>query len=367
MGSDDDLAGLLPEPPPPRPSRREAAIAAAMERFDGTASVSSTPDRTRPRRSPWWTIPSAQTAAFASVLLIAAISVTLTLHMSGGGLAPPSAQPTNVVRPQERAPAKPDASDRPDAVASVAPPGSAPAAVIPVPSSPSQGATRDRGVAAAPLEPLVPARAVLAPPPAPAPAPPPPAAPAPPAALIAVEPAAPYARAARSAAPRVEIAEKGEDPSGNDVVVTGSRVSRGRRINQRGNWNACTVDDPRKDLRDCKSSISRATNKAAASLSEGLTLGWRGDWTAAAEAFTQAIATKPRSGFAYLNRGLAYRHAGDLDRAADDLDLAVRYDGDARSYYNRALLKRERGDERGAQIDVARAVELDPGYGAVSN
>ncbi|MEG3177658.1 hypothetical protein U1872_15565 [Sphingomonas sp. RB3P16] len=223
----------------------------------------------------------------------------------------------------------------------------------------------DRGAADASRKEAAPAPAMIAPPPTPVPLSP--AASAPPAAVVAAEPAAQYARVAKRAAPRVEIAEKGEDASVNDIVVTGSRVSRGRRTTERGDWNACTLDDPRRDLRKCKSAIGRATNTAAVSLSEGLTLGWQGDWAAAVEAFTQAIAAKPRSGFAYLNRGLAYRHSGDLDRAAADLDLAVRYDGDARSYYTRALLKRERGDERGAQIDTARAVELDPGYGDVSN
>src|SRR3954469_24133554 len=35
MGPDDDIAASLPRPPPPRAARREAAIARALERFDG--------------------------------------------------------------------------------------------------------------------------------------------------------------------------------------------------------------------------------------------------------------------------------------------------------------------------------------------
>lgn len=369
MGSNDDLARLLPQPPPPRPGRREAAIAAAMERFDGTSLAGAPPSRTRPRRMAWWRIPSAQMGAFASVLLIAAISATLALHTPGGGLAPPSDQPARVppLLPGT-APAEPGAGARPKALASAKPMVPAPAPLVRAPSSRSEVAMVDRGAADAARNEAAPAPAMMAPPPGPVPLPPPPVAPsAPSAALVAAEPAAPYARVAKGAAPRVEIAEKGEGAAVNDIVVTGSLISPGRRTSLRGDWNACTLDDPRRDLRKCKSLISRATNKAAGSLSEGLTLGWQGDWAAAVEAFTKAIAVKPRSGFAYLNRGLAYRHSGDLDRAAADLDLAVRYDGDARSYYTRALLKRERGDERGAQIDAARAVELDPDYGDVSN
>lgn len=369
MGSDDDLARLLPQPPPPRPSRREAAIAAAMERFDETSLAAAPPSRTPPRRRGWWRLPSAQTGAFASVLLIAAISVTLALHIPDGGLAPSSDQPAGVPPlVPGTAPAEPGAGARPKALASAEPMVPAPTPLVRAPSSRSAVAMVDRGAADAARNEAAPPPAMMAPPPGAVPLPPPPAAlSAGSAALVAAEPAAPYARVAKGAAPRVEIAEQGEGASVNDIVVTGSLISRGPRTSQRGDWNACTLDDPRRDLRKCKSSIGRATNKAAVSLAEGLKFGWQGDWAAAVEAFTKAIAAKPRSGFAYLNRGLAYRHSGDLDRAAADLDLAVRYDGDARSYYTRALLKRERGDDRGAQIDAARAMKLDPDYGDVSN
>lgn len=135
-----------------------------------------------------------------------------------------------------------------------------------------------------------------------------------------------------------------------DVVVTGSRI----RAAPRGDWNACTIDDPARSLRSC-----------GATLSDGLARAWQGDSDAAIAAFDTMIAREPKLGAAYLNRGLAYWRLGDLARATADLDLAVRYAPSARSYYNRARVRRANGNIRGAQADEARALERDSDYAAV--
>jgi tetratricopeptide (TPR) repeat protein len=158
-----------------------------------------------------------------------------------------------------------------------------------------------------------------------------------------------------------------EDAGGNDVVVTGARARRPNPYAARGDWNACTVIDPQESLRGCKALIGIGAKgpagEAAARLSQGLDLAWRGDLDGAIAAFDQAIALKPKFAFAYLNRGLAYQRQGETERAAADLDLAVKYAPySARVHYNRSVLKREQGDRRGASADANRAVELDPGY-----
>ncbi|MDB5707855.1 MAG: hypothetical protein JWN66_4971, partial [Sphingomonas bacterium] len=165
---------------------------------------------------------------------------------------------------------------------------------------------------------------------------------------------------------RMAAAEDREDSA---IVVTGSRVARLSR-NLRGDWNACTVNDPNRSLAGCRNLVDPAATgpagRAAARLADGLSLAWRGDNDGAIAAFDQAIALQPRLAFAWLNRGLAHERLGDLDRAIADLDRAVRYaPGAARGYYNRSLLLRQRGDTRRARADQSRAVDLDLRYGAV--
>jgi tetratricopeptide (TPR) repeat protein len=209
--------------------------------------------------------------------------------------------------------------------------------------------------------------------PAPAPPPPPPPPAAPPAALAMTAPPAPVT-ADRAIA----------DESHDDVVVTGSRVRKSSNAGlegaaqrrsaakraRRGDWNACTVDDPNRTLGGCGKLVDPAAagvaGRAAAHVADGLSLAWRDDLDGAIAAFDQAIAISPRLSFAYLNRGLAYGHKGELERALADLDRAVRYGPNAaRTYYNRSLLRRQRGETDRAEADEASAIALDPRYEAL--
>jgi tetratricopeptide (TPR) repeat protein len=169
-----------------------------------------------------------------------------------------------------------------------------------------------------------------------------------------------------AASPRASKAAAA-DEANSDVVVTGARIAGRDPYAARGDWNACTVNDPEQSLRGCRGAVGIGAKgqagEAAASLSQGLALAWQNDWRGAIAAFDRAIALKPKSAFAYLNRGLAYQREGNLARAAADLDLAIKYAPyAARGYYNRGLLRRERGDVRGANADAARAAEMDSGY-----
>jgi hypothetical protein len=165
-------------------------------------------------------------------------------------------------------------------------------------------------------------------------------------------------------------AEMAAESGVNEIVVTGMRRAAPARSVGRGDWNACTVNDPNRSLAACRKLVDPATKgaagRAAARLADGLSQAWQGDLDGAISAFDQAIAIEPRQSLAYLNRGLAYQRSGDLDRAIADLDRAVKYArGSARAYYNRSLLLRQRGDTRRATADENRAVSLDLRYQAV--
>ncbi|PJI89304.1 tetratricopeptide repeat protein [Sphingomonas koreensis] len=375
---DEGLSGLLPKAPPPRPARREAAIAAAMRRFDGIADAPAEPQH-MPARPPLWKSRWGQAGAFASILLVAMITVPIALE------TPPRTPPA----PRSQAPvaervAKADPrADSPQAPGP-ARPAKPPAAT---PDAPSAPATRGAGAsppaadtATASSETAQPemlaSRLERAPSPRLAPpAPPPPAAPPPPMAEARTDTPSIVATAGRTPRPAMEaaaplsMAEKTE-ATDEGVVVTGARLPRSRAASRRGDWNACTVHDPMQRLSGCKHLVNPAAKGdagiAAARLADGLALAWQGEWDAAVRAFDQAIALEPKRAFAYLNRGLSYQRNGELTRAAADLDLAVRHAPHAaRGYYYRSLLRRQQGDIRGAEADAARAVERDPRYETV--
>ncbi len=155
-------------------------------------------------------------------------------------------------------------------------------------------------------------------------------------------------------------------------MVTGSRIMSPAEIARarRGDWNACTVDDPAHRLDGCKRLVDPAAKgnagRAAARVADGLTLAWDGDMDGAIAAFGAAIDIEPRLAIAYLNRGLAYQRNDDSARALADFDKAVRYAPlAARGYFHRSLALRLKGDARRAAADESRAIELDSRYEAL--
>jgi len=397
MAADDEIAMMLPDPPPPRPDRRTAAIAEAMRRFDGEdASAPAAPVR-RPAatRAPWVGIRKGQVGLLASVALVAVIAIPIALYSPERSAPPPHRQASTEVGRHAAAPG-----------------AASPAGPAPVPT---RRAEADTALAAgrpqAGLAPGGPAAknenidnrqvAALIPP-----SPPPPPAPAPePAPMVApsAEPAAKVAQANAATAPirtqameargRVAHAERADafarpapapaapppaamasnaedrDDDAANIIVTGSRRDS-PALYRRGDWNACTVGDPEQSLDGCRRLVDPGAKgvagRADAQLATGLSLAWDGDMEGAIAAFGRAIALRPRFAFAYLNRGIAYQRDGDLDRALLDFNRSIRYAPDAaRGYLHRSLLLREKGDKRGARADAARAISLDIRYRSV--
>jgi hypothetical protein len=196
MSIDDDLSASLPKAPPPNPSRREAAIEAALRRFDGTDQAPAAPHRP-PASPPWWArLRQPQFGVAVSAAVVAAIGLPAALIAIRDRspapvqetVAPPAAQYVPTAPPGSNAMAE---TQQPPPAAPVAkPPPAVPSSAAPeVPAQQS-----DQLAAQASNE------AKAAPPaPAFAPAPPPPA---------------------PQAAP--VVAERAGQVS--DMVVTGSRI-----------------------------------------------------------------------------------------------------------------------------------------------
>src|SRR5687768_13754687 len=130
MATDNDLLASMPEPPPPRPARREAAIQEALRRFDGAREAApARPGSTRPASmSQGWGRP--QIAVLASAALVVLVSVPIWWTEKDGVLpdvpqAPrPIAQnpPGEAPAPQARAPQQTVPPVTPPVSASTAPP-----------------------------------------------------------------------------------------------------------------------------------------------------------------------------------------------------------------------------------------------------
>lgn len=370
MGTEDDIAALLPNAPRPGPGRRATAIEQAMHSFDAAHDPRGRPVREpHPARShPWW---SSLGQPYAGALAAAASLALIALPVAWISFGDPGGEPARETVESGAANATLDEA--------FAEPSRAPSPQAPPASAPPAGATQER---AAP--PPGPRTAIAAVPP------PPPTAFAEAAPVVALarpaEPSAPSAERARNsrqedsvmvtgsriASPNLESGPSALD-IGADVAAAAPTVARKSTANAgaRGDWNACTVADPNRTLAGCREHIDPSAKgsagRAAAHLADGLSLAWRGEPARAILAFDRAIAIAPQSSFAFLNRGLAYRRSGDLVRALADLDRAVRLaPRSARAYYQRSLLLRQLGDSRRARADAKRAVDLDPRYAAVA-
>ena len=356
MNGEDDLRALLPDPPPPAPKQREAAIAGALARFDGVPAPVQKP---RPATNPWWKgLQRPQAGLFAAAALVAAISLPFAWR------TPVPLTPTT----QERTPAPRESSE-------------ASAASHEIVRAPADAAAPEPAIADATVAPRSappPSRSDVAPAAqrveiaqaAPAAPPPPPAKRAETAAPIVVQGrAVPRAMQDSPVAVTVVSTEDYSRDEGREVVVTGTRAAKIKPIG-RGDWNACTVNDPARAPARCGKLAGKAPkaarSEAEAHLSSGLKQAWSGDLDKAIESFNAAIAVAPELPVAYLNRGLAYDRQGDSEAALADLDRTVRLSPkSARAYYNRSVLLRKYGDPKRASADEQQAINLDPRYQAI--
>ena len=203
MAVNDDHSPWLPQPPPPRPARREAAIGAALRRFEGIEDAAPVASE-RPRRS-WANTHRPQLAGVASVLLVAFVGIPVAV-IGLRDQTPTSERAPAPSAVQSTPPSSPEVAEAEEPGAGFQPPAAGRGA-----DGESRVAARTDAVPPAPRQAesaLAPASPVIA---AAAPPPPPP----------------PQRASSPSNEPRaVASAEKVEvEPPGHDVIVTGSRIA----------------------------------------------------------------------------------------------------------------------------------------------
>ena len=95
----------------------------------------------------------------------------------------------------------------------------------------------------------------------------------------------------------------------------------------------------------------------------------RGEWQNAVDAASAAIARNPDLAAAYLIRGRAHGHLGNVESAAADFAAATRLDPDihrrqeqAVNFFNRGVDAYHRGETDHAIGNFTRAIELNPQY-----
>jgi len=363
--SDPDLGNALPPPPPPAPARREAAIDAAMRRFDGRPAE---PPARPAREAPFWRR-QPQMGAFVTLGLMAVIGGPLA-WLAVERTTAPSHEARTIARveapaPDVRAPEQevavrtaprlnsppatiPTAPARETVGGVVAPPAESAPATRLAEAGPG-GAVTDNArkadqIASARVEgfgaPIAAAPAAVAPM-----LPPPP----PPPAMAGV------------VAPAPAIASAQDEASSQNIVVTGMRA---RRQVKGADWSACTIDDPRRDVSRCADILRTArpgpAGVAASHVAEGLRRAWQDDLDGAAKEFDIAIQVAPKSSAAYLNRSLLSMRQNAGDRALADANKAVRYaPNSAQAYRVRATVLRQLGKDGKADDDERQAAELD--------
>ncbi|NUR46130.1 MAG: hypothetical protein HOP91_08265 [Sphingomonas sp.] len=189
----DNESSLLPEPPPPRPAARDAAIEAAMRRFDGL------PDQPAAKPKPrvaWSRRPQFQLAMAASLVLAVGLPATLIAIHDNGGI------PGTTPRPAAEAPAQvesvaPSMNFAPEAPSDEmkVPAKPAPPATIPAPQLQAPAVNAPAPAAPVAQREVSAERDEIAPAPPPPPPPPPPS-----------------------------VSQKSAVEEGSALVVTGSRV-----------------------------------------------------------------------------------------------------------------------------------------------
>ena len=131
---------------------------------------------------------------------------------------------------------------------------------------------------------------------------------------------------------------------------------------------ASNVDDCIKAIGDakiaaCTKVIEHRRKAGFAYNNRGNAFREKGDFDRAIADFDQAIKLQPKSMLAYNGRGIARREKGEFDRAIADFDQAIRLDPKyAQSYNNRGIALREKGEYDRALADYDEAIRLDPKF-----
>ena len=88
----------------------------------------------------------------------------------------------------------------------------------------------------------------------------------------------------------------------------------------------------------------------------------RGEIAQARTDFEAAVATDPKLGEAFVNRGSVHIYEGRFQEGLADTErgLALGLSEPERAYFNRAMAREWMDDEKGAYLDYRKAAELNP-------
>jgi tetratricopeptide (TPR) repeat protein len=112
-------------------------------------------------------------------------------------------------------------------------------------------------------------------------------------------------------------------------------------------------------IKDLDQAIRLQPNDAVAYSMRGAAWREKRDYDRAIKDGDQAIRLQPDSAVGYHLRGVAWYDKQDYDRAMKDFDEAIRLNpNNAKAYVWRGRTKRDAGDTKGAEADLARARQL---------
>lgn len=115
---------------------------------------------------------------------------------------------------------------------------------------------------------------------------------------------------------------------------------------------------------DCNQAIGLDPENAYPYELRGTAYHGKGEYDSAIKDFDRAIVLDPKNAYPYELRGAAYLGKRDYNSAIKDFDKAIILDPkNATAFYNRGNAERANGDSAGADADIARAKQLQPGIG----
>ena len=144
------------------------------------------------------------------------------------------------------------------------------------------------------------------------------------------------------------------------LMLAGSALAFSQR-----DWDECQASDLDRRIAGCSGIIddrgATGKSRAVAFNNRGLAYRHKGDLDRAIADYNETIGLDGKYEPAYYNRGKAYRAKGDTDRAIVDYTEAIRLDAnDADPLIARGIAYRVKGDSERAIADLNEAIRLNP-------
>ena len=132
---------------------------------------------------------------------------------------------------------------------------------------------------------------------------------------------------------------------------------------QGNQWRRCSTDTSTAAIEACTSVIFLDPSNDGAYINRGIAFRRAGNLDLAIRDYDEAIRLNPSAADAFNNRGNAYRDREQFDLAMHDYDEALRLNPRyAHAYNNRGIISLERDDATSADEDFSRAIREDPSY-----